>query len=224
MILTEGLDIRFEYILFDLDGTLTDPKEGITRSIAYALEKLNATSLDEQTLESFIGPPLMESFCEVCGFDHDKAEKAIEYYRERFQQVGLYENKVYPGIEALLSELKKKGAKLAVATSKPTIFAEEILNHFNLKQYFDVVVGSNLDGTRSAKNEVIQEALKQLSFPPKEKVVMIGDRKYDMIGAKKEGISSIGVCYGYGSQEELKMEEAMHIVQDIQMLSDYLMK
>lgn len=224
MILTEGLDIRFEYILFDLDGTLTDPKEGITRSIAYALEKLNATSLDEQTLESFIGPPLMESFCEVCGFDHDKAEKAIEYYRERFQQVGLYENKVYPGIEALLSELKKKGAKLAVATSKPTIFAEEILNHFNLKQYFDVVVGSNLDGTRSAKNEVIQEALKQLSFPPKEKVVMIGDRKYDMIGAKKEGISSIGVCYGYGSQEELKMEEAMHIVQDIQMLSEYLMK
>lgn len=224
MILTEGLDIRFEYILFDLDGTLTDPKEGITRSIAYALEKLNATSLDEQTLESFIGPPLMESFCEVCGFDHDKAEKAIEYYRERFQQVGLYENKVYSGIEALLSELKKKGAKLAVATSKPTIFAEEILNHFNLKQYFDVVVGSNLDGTRSAKNEVIQEALKQLSFPPKEKVVMIGDRKYDMIGAKKEGISSIGVCYGYGSQEELKMEEAMHIVQDIQMLSEYLMK
>lgn len=224
MILTEGLDIRFEYILFDLDGTLTDPKEGITRSIAYALEKLNATSLDEQTLESFIGPPLMESFCEVCGFDHDKAEKAIEYYRERFQQVGLYENKVYSGIEALLSELKKKGAKLALATSKPTIFAEEILNHFNLKQYFDVVVGSNLDGTRSAKNEVIQEALKQLSFPPKEKVVMIGDRKYDMIGAKKEGISSIGVCYGYGSQEELKMEEAMHIVQDIQMLSEYLMK
>ncbi len=166
----------------------------------------------------------MESFCEVCGFDHDKAEKAIEYYRERFQQVGLYENKVYSGIEALLSELKKKGAKLALATSKPTIFAEEILNHFNLKQYFDVVVGSNLDGTRSAKNEVIQEALKQLSFPPKEKVVMIGDRKYDMIGAKKEGISSIGVCYGYGSQEELKMEEAMHIVQDIQMLSEYLMK
>jgi len=215
--------MRFQYILFDLDGTLTDPKDGITRSIAYALEKLNATSLDEQTLKSFIGPPLMESFCEFCGFDHEKAEKAIEYYRERFQQVGLYENKVYPGIEALLSSLNKKGAKLAVATSKPTIFAEEILNHFNLKQYFDVVVGSNLDGTRSAKNEVIHEALKQLSFPPKQKVVMIGDRKYDMIGAKKEGVSSIGVCYGYGSQEELEVEKPMGIIQDIQELSNCLL-
>lgn len=215
--------MSFEYILFDLDGTLTDPKEGITRSIAYALEKLNEESIDEQTLESFIGPPLMESFCEVCGFDHQKAEKAIEYYRERFKQVGLYENKVYPGIDELLSLLKKKGVKLAVATSKATIFADEIVKHFKLKQYFDVVVGSNLDGTRSAKNEVIHEVLKQLSFPPKESVVMIGDRKYDIIGAQKEGISSIGVCYGYGSQEELELAKPMDIVQDIQELSKYLL-
>ncbi len=161
--------MNFEYILFDLDGTLTDPKDGITRSITYALDKLNATSLDEQILESFIGPPLMDSFCEVCGFDQQKAEKAIEYYRERFQEVGLYENKVYPGIEELLSLLKEKGAKLAVATSKPTIFAEKIVNHFKLKQYFDVIVGSNLDGTRTAKNEVIHEALQPVVISSKTK-------------------------------------------------------
>ncbi|WP_397536847.1 HAD-IA family hydrolase [Rummeliibacillus pycnus] len=215
--------MRFEYILFDLDGTLTDPKEGISKSIAYALKKLNSVSLDEQTLELFIGPPLMESFCEFCGFDPQKAEKAIEYYRERFQQVGLYENKVYPGIDELLSLLKKKGVKLAVATSKLTIFAEEILNYFNLNQYFDVVVGSNLDGTQSAKHEVIQEVLKQLSSPSKQSVVMIGDRKYDIIGAQKEGITSIGVCYGYGSREELELAKPEGIVQDIQELSKYLL-
>lgn len=216
--------MNFEYVLFDLDGTLTDPKDGITRSVAYALEKLDAASLDEQTLESFIGPPLLDSFCTICGFDQPKAEKAINFYRERFKQIGMYENRVYPGIESLLSLLKEKGKKLAVATSKPTVFADEIVSHFNLKQYFEVIVGSNLDGTRSVKNEVIREALKQLSLPPKQSVVMIGDRKYDIIGAQKEGISSIGVSYGYGSQEELELARPTKIVSDIQQLEEYLMK
>lgn len=141
--------MNIEYILFDLNGTLTDPKEGITKSIAYALEKMNVASLDEKTLESFIGPPLIDSFCGICGFDSQNAEKAIQYYRERFKQVGLYENNVYPKVEELLSSLKAKGLKLAVATSKPTIIEDKIISYFNLKQYFDVVVGSNLDGSRS---------------------------------------------------------------------------
>lgn len=215
------LKLTIDYILFDLDGTLTDPKEGITKSIAYALKKLDAPCLDEKTLESFIGPPLIESFREICGFDISKAEAALTFYRERFKKVGLYENILYPGIEGLLSALKKKGITLAVATSKPTIFAEKILDHFNLNQYFDIVVGSNLDGTRTAKNEVIHEVLKQLSFPPKENVVMIGDRKYDILGAKKEGIPCVAVGYGYGSQKELELSKPFHIVQSIQELTAY---
>lgn len=215
--------MTIDYVLFDLDGTLTDPKEGITKSIAYALKKMDAPSLDEKTLESFIGPPLTESFREVCGFDLPEAEAALSFYRERFKKVGLYENILYPGIKDLLSALKTKGITLAVATSKPTIFAEKIIDHFNLKPYFDVVVGSDLDGTRTAKNEVIHEVLKQLSFPPKESVVMIGDRKYDVLGAKKEGIPCIAVSYGYGSQEELELSKPFHIVQSIQELIAYFM-
>lgn len=217
------LKLSIDYVLFDLDGTLTDPKEGITKSIAYALEKMDAPSLDEKTLESFIGPPLTESFCEVCGFNLPEAEAALAFYRERFKKVGLYENILYPGIEDLLSGLKAKGITLAVATSKPTIFAEKIIDHFNLKPYFDLVVGSDLDGTRTAKNEVIHEVLKQLSFPPKESVVMIGDRKYDVLGAKQEGIPCIAVSYGYGSQEELELSKPFHIVQSIQELIAYFM-
>lgn len=215
------LKLTIDYILFDLDGTLTDPKEGITKSIAYALKKMDAPNLDEKTLESFIGPPLIDSFREVCGFDISKAEAALAFYRERFKKVGLYENILYPGIEDLLAALKTKGITLAVATSKPTIFAERILDHFNLNQYFDIVVGSNLDGTCTAKNEVIHEVLKQLSFPPKERVVMIGDRKYDILGAKKEGIPCVAVSYGYGSQKELELSKPCHIVQSIQELKAY---
>ncbi|MFE6169077.1 HAD family hydrolase [Viridibacillus arvi] len=214
--------MNYQYILFDLDGTLTDPKVGITKSVAYALDKMNIEVVDYSKLDLFIGPPLQESFQEYYDLNEHDANEAIGYYRERFQQHGLYENEVYPGIETLLEILKKKGKVLAVATSKPTIFAKKILQHFNLAQYFDVIVGSNLDGTRIAKADVIHEVLLQLSSPDKNEVIMIGDRKHDLIGAKKECIANIGVLYGYGSKEELVLEEPTYIVSNIAELDTIL--
>ncbi|MEX3622939.1 HAD family hydrolase [Viridibacillus arvi] len=208
----------YQYILFDLDGTLTDPKVGITKSVAYALDKMNIEVVDYSKLDLFIGPPLQESFQAYYGLNERQANEAIGYYRERFKQLGLYENEVYPGIKTLLETLKKKGKTLAVATSKPTVFAEKILQHFKLAQYFDVIVGSNLDGTRIAKAEVIHEVLLQLSSPDKSEIIMIGDRKHDLIGAKKECIANIGVLYGYGSKEELALEEPTYIVSNIEEL------
>ena len=210
--------MNYQYILFDLDGTLTNPHSGITRSVAYALEKMQVPALDEVTLTSFIGPPLLESFQVICGFYEKQAHQAVAYYRERFSVTGLYENEVFPGIVELLESLKEQERTLALATSKPTVFAERILDHFDLAKYFDVIVGSNLDGTRTDKHEVIQEVLVQLGSPTKEAVVMIGDRKHDIIGAQKEGIASIGVQYGFGSMEELKAEKPNVIVQTVQEL------
>ncbi|KOO51677.1 HAD family hydrolase [Viridibacillus arvi] len=214
--------MNYQYILFDLDGTLTDPKVGITKSVAYALDKMNIEVVDYPKLDLFIGPPLQESFQAYYGLNEQEANEAIGYYRERFKQHGLYENEVYPGIEILLETLKKKGKTLAVATSKPTVFAEKILQHFKLAQYFDVIVGSNLDGTRIAKAEVIHEVLLQLSSPDKSEVIMIGDRKHDLIGAKKEGIANLGVLYGYGSNDELALEEPTYIVSNIEELDSIL--
>ncbi|MEG0261273.1 MAG: HAD family hydrolase [Lysinibacillus sp.] len=208
--------MTFNTILFDLDGTLTDPYPGISQSITYALEKMNAPALDAQTLTTFIGPPLLQSFQEVCGFTEQQAHEALEYYRERFSTKGLYENSVYDGISDLLSSLKNSGKTLAVATSKPTVFAERILNHFQLTQYFDVIVGSNLDGTRNEKNEVIHEVLTQLNIIANESIIMIGDRKHDILGAQKEGIQSIGVLYGYGSFEEIQQAGATYIVEKVE--------
>ncbi|QOV12202.1 HAD family hydrolase [Viridibacillus arvi] len=214
--------MNYQYILFDLDGTLTDPKVGITKSVAYALDKMNIEVVDYPKLDLFIGPPLQESFLAYYGLNERQANEAIGYYRERFKQHGLYENEVYPGIKTLLETLKKKGKTLAVATSKPTVFAEKILQHFKLAQYFDVIVGSNLDGTRIEKAEVIHEVLLQLSSPDKSEIIMIGDRKHDLIGAKQEGIANIGVLYGYGSKEELALEEPTYIVSNIEELDSIL--
>ena len=207
--------MTYQTILFDLDGTVTDPYLGISKSIAYALEKMKSPALDAQTLATFIGPPLLQSFQDICGFTEQQAHKALGYYRERFASKGLYENSVYPGIPDLLSSLKNSGKTLAIATSKPTVFAEKILHHFHLDQYFSVIVGSNLDGTRNAKNEVIHEVLSQLNGIANESIIMIGDRKHDIIGAQKEGIQSVGVLYGYGSLEEIQQSGATYIVEKV---------
>lgn len=208
--------MAYQTILFDLDGTLTDPYPGITKSITYALEKMKAPALDTQTLASFIGPPLLQSFQEICGFSENEANEALGYYRERFAIKGLYENSVYSGIPELLKNLKNSGKTLAVATSKPTIFAEKILDHFQLAQYFTVIVGSNLDGSRNEKSEVIHEVLTHLNVVANESIIMIGDRKHDLIGAQKEGIQSIGVLYGYGSLEEIAQTGATFIVESVE--------
>lgn len=216
----------YNTILFDLDGTLTDPKEGITKCVQYALKyfDINEPNLDE--LKKFIGPPLKESFMVYYHLDEVKAEQAIEKYRERFSTVGLFENGVYEGIEALLKALKIAGKKLAVATSKPTIYSERILEHYGLRKYFEVVVGSELDGTRVNKAEVICEVLKQLNIDEKSlnSVVMIGDRKHDILGAKACQLTSIGVKFGYAEIGELEAAGADYVAESVEALQDYLLK
>ncbi|WP_150273854.1 HAD family hydrolase [Paenibacillus tepidiphilus] len=205
---------KLQSILFDLDGTLTDPKEGITRSVEYALNKFEIQVEHPDVLLPYIGPPLYDSFVELQGFPADQALKAVEYYRERYKTIGLYENSVIPGIPKLLEELLDSGYTLYVATSKPTIFAEEILRHYGLDRYFKHVAGSNLDGTRSKKSEVIQYVLEENSLAPQQ-ALMIGDRKHDIIGARACGVDSVGVLFGYGSEEELTGAGADYIAREV---------
>lgn len=212
------MTLPYTTILFDLDGTLTDPKEGITKSIAYALNKMKIATPNLEELTQFIGPPLVTSFKEFFKMDDEEANTTLQFYRERFSTKGLYENIVYEQIDDLLKHLKHNGYKLAIATSKPTVFTEIILKHFALYDYFDVVVGSELDGTRSLKGEVISEVLQRLNVLNKAMCVMIGDRKHDVIGAAQNGIDSIGVTYGYGSQKELEDAKATYIVHSVNSL------
>lgn len=218
---------RKEYLLFDLDGTLTDPKLGITTCVQYALEAFGIHEPDLDKLEPFIGPPLLDSFMEFYEMDQDQAKKAVEKYRERFQDTGIFENEVYPGVPDMLRRLKKRGLHLAIASSKPTVFVERILEHFKIRQYFDVVVGSELDGRRVEKPEVVAEALRQL-FPggriQSDKVYMIGDRKFDVEGARALGIESVGVSYGYGGMQELREAGADYIVRSVEELKRFLLR
>lgn len=209
-------------ILFDLDGTLTDPKEGITKSVQYAFSKFDIHIPDLDVLQSFIGPPLKVSFMEEYHFSEEQADRAIFYYRERFQTTGLYENAVFDGVIDMLEALRKKGVRLAIATSKPTVFAVEIARHFHFDDYFEHIVGSELDGTRSAKAEVIAEALRLLQVEATD-CYMVGDRKHDMLGALENGVESIGVTFGYGSREELAAAQARHIVNSLEELKSLIL-
>ncbi len=214
-----------EYLLFDLDGTLTDPKLGITTCVQYALHSFGIDEPDLDKLEPFIGPPLKDSFMQFYHMDEKQAEAAVEKYRERFKDIGLFENEIYAGIKEMLRTLKKKGMHLAVASSKPTVYVERILEHFKIRKYFEVVVGSELDGRRVNKDEVVQEALSQFflgGLVERDKVYMIGDRKFDIEGARAQGVESIGVSYGYGSIEELKEAKADYIVRTVGELENLL--
>lgn len=216
-----------KYMLFDLDGTLTDPKIGITTCVQYALRSFGIEEPDLDKLEPFIGPPLKESFMQFYGMDDEQAEEAVKKYRERFQDIGIFENKIYDGIPAMLRTLKSKGMHLAVASSKPTVFVERILEYFHINQYFEVVVGSELDGTRVNKDEVVWEALNRLfHYKPiqRELVYMIGDRKFDVEGARLHRIESVGVAYGYGSMQELKEAKADYIVRSVEELQKFLLR
>lgn len=214
--------MSYKYILFDLDGTITDPKIGITKAVQYALAKydIHEPSLDK--LEKFIGPPLKDSFIDFYSFEEDKAVEAITYFREYFSDIGIFENQVYAGIPELLKALRKENIILAIATSKPTVFAKRVLEHFELEHYFDVIIGSHLDGTRTDKAEVIKYVLKTLEINKHSEVLMIGDRKHDIIGAKKNGIDSIGVLFGYGSREEMEVNQPTNIVKSVKELEKLL--
>lgn len=196
-------------IYFDLDGTLTDPKPGITRSIQYALGKLDRAVPTEDELTWCIGPPLRASFVTLLG-DESRADRAVALYRERFADTGLYENSVYPDIEHILAALRATPRRLFVATSKPHVFAERIIDHFGLSSYFEQIFGSELDGTRVNKGDLLAYAIETTGVDPSQ-ALMIGDRSHDIVGAKANGMRGIGVLYGYGSEDELIAAGASHL-------------
>lgn len=215
-----GLNM-YTTFLFDLDGTVTDPKKGIVNSVLYALEKVGIEELHVSELDSFIGPPIQQSFVERYNMNEGEVERAVFYFREYLKQRGLLENSVYEGIPNLLKQLKDTGNRLFIATSKPTIFARQVIEHFQLTNYFEDIIGSNLNGTRIKKEEIIAHILQQNEGLNKEEVVMIGDRKHDIIGANHNGIASIGVLYGYGSENELIEVSATYIAKDIEELHHF---
>ena len=209
-------------ILFDLDGTLTDPKVGITKSVRYALRHFGIYADDLDELCKFIGPPMRKSFKEFYGFDDEAANRATEKYRERFLEKGIYENVMYGGIDVMLKNLKASDKTLFLATSKPTEQAERVLEHFGLAEYFSFVSGAELDGERSEKWEVIQYALERNDIRDRDACIMVGDRKYDITGAKSAGIDSVGVLYGYGGLAELSDAGADYIVKNVAELTELL--
>ena len=212
----------YKYILFDLDGTLTDPAEGITNSVAYALDKFGITVEDKTQLNVFIGPPLVDSFMNYYGLSEEDANRAVTYYREYFKPKGIFQNKMYSGVPEFLQKLKADGKSVMLATSKPEVFAKDILAHFGIEQYFDFIAGATLDGTRSKKADVIAFALDSLCITEKEKCLMVGDRNQDINGAKIIGIDSLGVLFGYGSLEELQTAGATYIAQTVEDIIKYV--
>lgn len=214
----------YQYILFDLDGTLTDPGLGITNSILYALREMGAELPERESLYRFIGPPLAKTFLEF--FPDEKVQEAIDTYRVYFRAKGMFENTVYDGIPHLLRELKARKIPAAVATSKPEEFAVTILEHFGLAEYFTVIGGAAMDGSRSEKQQVMEYVLDKLNVSPDHlpQCIMTGDRKYDIQGAKALGMTAIGVSWGYGNQEELTNAGADAVADTPAQLLDIIIK
>lgn len=198
----------FDVYLLDLDGTLTDSAKGIINSIVYAFDKMGEKVPDMKTMNKFIGPPLNESFPMLCGFSEEKTKVAVDFYRERYSVIGLFENELYDDTKYFLEKLKENGKKIALATSKPEEFAIRIIKKLGIKEYFDVAVGSDTAGKYAKKWQVIDKALSDLKVTDKNRVIMIGDRRYDVEGAHKCGVKCIGVLHGYGSREEFEKARA----------------
>lgn len=206
--------MKYQVVLFDLDGTLTDSGPGIMNAAQYALEKFGISNPDRAVLRRFVGPPLTDSFERFYGFLPEEAVKAVQYYREYYSAGGIFENEVYKGMKETLEALRASGCRIYLATSKPQVFSEQILDHFGLSSYFDGIVGSFLDGTRVKKGEVIEEALRQAGITSENKsdAIMVGDREYDICGAHEHGIAAVGVLYGYGSRAELEDAKADYLI------------
>lgn len=212
----------YNIVLFDLDGTLTDPGEGITNSVAYALNKFGIEVADKTTLYNFIGPPLIDSFMKYYNMSYEDGLRAVEYYREYFGVTGIFENAMFDGIPELLEEIKKSGRVVSLATSKPEQYAVRILEHFNLTQYFDFVGAATMDESRSKKADVITYTLDKLNVTDKSMVVMIGDRHHDIDGANQNGLDSIGVLFGYGNRKELETAGATYIAETVNDILKFL--
>ncbi|MCQ2527939.1 MAG: HAD family hydrolase [Saccharofermentans sp.] len=218
----------YKHVLFDLDGTLTDPGLGITNSIMHALRHFGMEVPAREELYQFIGPPLYETFIDYYGFSEEKADEGVRVFRENYQVNGLFENEVYDGIPQTLSELKKRGCKIHLATSKPEPFAIRILEHFDLIKYFDFVAGSTMntnlgaDGGRTTKAEVIRHVLTSNNITDTSEVIMVGDRRHDVEGAAEHNIKTIGVLFGYGSRGELESSGAAYVVERPQEILNYI--
>lgn len=215
--------LDYDWLLFDLDGTLTDPFEGITRSVEYALNAFGIEVEDRRVLAPFIGPPLVESLTERYGFTMEDAVAAVAKYREYFVVKGLYENELFEGIPELLRDCREAGYKISMATSKPTHYARIIAEHFDIARYFDAIHGSSLDGSRITKSSVVAEAVQEEHLDP-SRTLMIGDRRHDVEGAGEHGIRTVGVLYGYGSLEEHTAAGAAYIVKSISDLRQLLIE
>ena len=207
----EKLDKMYDICFFDLDGTIIDSSPGITNSVMYALEKFGIEETEREKLYKFIGPPLTDSFARFYGFDDEKSWKAGEYYREYYQDTGIFECSVYLGFEKSLKALKAAGKRLFVATSKPEVYARRIIEHFDLDQYFEYVAGMELDGGRGSKAEVIGYLIDTCRMQDKKRILMIGDREHDVLGAKQEGLDCMGALYGFGNREELEKAGAVYV-------------
>ena len=216
------LPCKKEYILFDLDGTLTDSFFGITQSVQHALRYFGIDVEDLNELRRFIGPPLDQSFQEYYGLSEEDSKLAIKRYRERYSDTGIFENELYEGIRDLLEELVENGKIVLMATSKPENYARRIADFFDITQYFTQICGSEMDGKRQDKAEVIAFVLENQGIDEHSNVIMVGDRKHDIIGAQKNKIDSIGVLYGYGGAVELKDAGANYIVEDVAELKQLL--
>ena len=212
-----------DYILMDLDGTITNTKEGITKSIQYALRAMNIYIDDLDSLTKHIGPPLRDGFMEFYGFNEEEAEKATAEYRKYYVDKGIYQCEAYEGMEDLLTKLKQAGKYLIVATSKPEEFAVKILKNLYLDHYFDDICGATFDGSRDDKESVIRYALERNSITDLDKAIMVGDRKFDILGAKAVGIATIGVLYGFGNREELEQAGADYIAATVDEIYDIIM-
>ncbi len=213
-----------DYLLFDLDGTLTDPKEGITKAVQYALKHYGIQVDDLDSLCPFIGPPLKDSFQKYYDFPEAQAKEAIQVYRKYFSVKGWSQNKVFPGIPEMLGELKAAGKKLYLATSKPEVFAKQILEHFGLTSYFEFIGGADLEETRVRKGDVIGYVLENCGLSDKkEKILMVGDREHDVLGAREQGIECVGVLFGYGDRAEMEACHAAYIAESINELRKMLL-
>lgn len=213
---------KYQYILFDLDGTLTDSAEGIINSVLYALKKSGIEEHDREKLVAFVGPPLADSLKRFYGADEEQARQMREYFHEYFNERGWCENRVYEGIPEVLAKLKEEGRHLIVATSKPEFFAERILEHFGLAQYFEVVGGSTMDGSICKKGDVISLVLDRIGREHLPEMVMVGDREHDVLGARENNLPCIGVLYGYGNRSELETAGAAAVCPDVRSLPEYL--
>lgn len=214
--------MKKELFLFDLDGTITDSKQGIINSIQFALKKFDIDEKNIEKLENFIGPPLTESFQKYYNMSKEESFRAVDFYREYFANKGIYENQVYAGIEQVFIKLKRLNKSLIVATSKPEVFAKKIIKYFNFDKYFDLIAGSTLDGSISEKHDVINYALSNIQIP-KEAIVMIGDRKHDILGAYKNNLDSVAVGYGYGSIAEQKKCKPTYFAKTVEDLEQILL-